>query len=408
MKYTKNFNLLILITTFFLLIISTSYSLGITIPSQSKFYFTPNMEFNIPFRILNNGNPQFINVNIDGDLKNYSSVTETRFWIETQSSHAINLIAKLPSNLEPGSHAVSIIATEVGDSSKDQNNGVTARTAVRHTIQVFVPYPNNYVTVRTKLSEIELNQKCQIPANIQNLGNNDNNVLFNLEILDENNNIILQKQPTPSSIYMIKSTDKDISLDIEECRDLNIGIYKVKTNYEFAGIKKSSESELRIGSFDVILLNYSKLIEAGKINKFTIKLKSIWNSVIKNIHFKLIIYNGTKEITNSEIAPFDMTGWKVVEKNIFIDAPSNEGNYNAKIELYYDTPKGQKKITKDVSIEVKKEKFNLIGYAIFSKGSIISIGLAIIIILSIYFIYRKYNGNTEIKSLKKIKPKSKK
>lgn len=377
------------------------YSIGMTVPSQTKFYFEPNFKIEIPYMILSNGGSQYIELNLDGDLAQYGALSEKRFWLESRENHNVKMIIQLPAELSPGTHSIAMVATEAGTS--DDSVGVSARTAVRNTISIFVPYPEDYVTSTIKQLMIEKGDVCSFETYIQNLGNKNNNVIFKIQILDENNNVMINKMPNPYEISVNKETHKNIALTIDECSSLTPGIYAVKTAYTYAGETKEISSELKVGSFDISILDHTKKIKKDNIEKVSIDIKSIWNEPIKNVVLRLTLYNNSKELTYSETAPFDINRWSTVSKNLFIDSPNAIGNYSAKIELIYPNENNQKiTVEKDITIEVYEQKkaFNLIGMATSKQGSYV-LGAIIVFIGIIYISY--HLGKTNVKGMKKKK-----
>ena len=377
-----------------------------TVPSTREFFFQPNMSLVVPYYVLNNAGGQYIQIEVQGDLAEYAYATEDQIWIDASSRHYVELHINLPEDIDSGIHEISIVATEI---EAEGSGNVIAKTAVRNRLKFYKPYPDDYILAELDLLESDKNTVCEFEADVNNLGSNDNVVTFDkISIIAvDTNETIIEATPMPRTYFIEKENHNTLTLELSECLDLPASIYKVKFDYSFADQSKSSFSELRVGSFDISVLNFTKDLTSGKINKFNLELQSIWNKGINQVSFKFTILdeNG-KPITYSESSLFDTSPWQIIDKQVFIDAPETPGEYNAQLILYYPDENGKRKeVVKDFKINVEKQRFDLVGLAIDNTGSII-IGVSFIILLiGLYIIKNRSNNKQQSKT--KIRKKKK-
>jgi len=403
--------LIILLSLFLIVIFSSSvYSIGITVPSEKQFYFEPNLELKIPYYIINNGKSQYIDVSVEGSLAEYGSVSENSFWVAAGDKHYVEFYIGLPESLEPGVHEIAIVATEaISDESS-----ISARTAVRGRITIFSPYPDDYAILTPKTYyHMEKNNPCNFEVSVNNYGSNNLIVNFDsIKIYDhlDLSNPVLNVIPNPRQQSTISKSQRNIEFLVPECTELEPGIYKVKFDYSFTDEHKSAATQLKVGSFDINIINYTDSLYVDEINKLQLRLGSMWNEAIHNVVLKVTIYDDSgNEITYSETSLFSIGAWETINKILFIDSPEEPGKYNSKILLSYsDEEQGPKSLEKNFVLSVENKKFDVEKYIDDNSGTLIIVSACIILLMGLYIVKsKKYNFNPNSKKTKKVKARKK-
>ena len=372
-------------------------ALGIT-PGRAVFDYSPGRQEDVNFKIINNEQKDMkVQIYVEGELNQtvtlYQKIVEFKSdELEKEFKYTFNL----PEILEgPGIHQVRIIAMEIPE-KVEQGTFIGATVAVATELYIKVPYPGKYLDLKLDIQESDVNDTTKFVVAASNFG--DQKVARAYAIID-----VLSK--TNEKIASIK-TDT-VEIDVKQRKDfaaewkadVGPGAYlaKVTVIYDdkIGTVEKVfNVGTLRIDLVDVVVDDF----RLGGIAKFTIVGENRWNSEIKEVYSRVLIYDAAnKTIADSKSASVDFPALEKTTMFAFWDtAGIDEGDYDGKIVLYY----ANKTTDREIRAKVRAEELNveivgLTANVVGPKGSgnsnfwLIAIVITLILINIAWFLYFK-------------------
>ena len=263
----------------FLVVVMAYFSNALAVsPASMEIDFSPEATYNISLRVTNNGeSPIEVRLSFDGEMKNYlllSDPTKETIPIASLASKFVNIMIKLPQVLEKaGKRVASITISETQASA----GAVSVLTSITVPISINVPYPGKYAELTVSANDISQHEKPTFDIVIKNLGKEViNSLIGHIEVLD--NNKIIESLVSSAISTKPQNTDK---LSLRSSMKYQSGEYKVFAYADYDGLKTPRENTvLRVGSLFINITDYTKELEQDKTNRFSIKIKNLWNKQI--------------------------------------------------------------------------------------------------------------------------------
>ena len=313
---------------------------------------------------------------------------------ELQKSVKYNI--KLPEKYdEPGTHEIKIVAREIPVDKAFEGTFVGASVAVVHIVRINVPYPGKYATVELKLGE-DTGQGADFIVYVNNFGTQK--IVSAKGIIDVYGPTNEKLTSLETGLVSVDSGARK-AMNVKWDENINSGKYYAKLTVLYDGNVAEYEKVFNVGIrlvdiLDIIVKNF----KLGGIAKFNILVENGWPEVISDVYTDLLISEKGQEIGRFKSAAEDIPALAKEELTAFWDtAGVEEGDYDAKISLYYD----DKIVEKDMKTKIS---FNSISFSGFT-GAVISdevggetsdtkilIGLVVILIIInlIWFVYFKF------------------
>ena len=313
-----------------------------------------------------------LEVYLEGDLKEYAELSTTHL----KGGGRVNVLLKLPQNIEkPGLHKLFIGAKQL---TKEEKGTIGVSANVRAVIKVYVPYPGKYAELDFSAKSANAGEPIEFRLKIFSRGKESINTLSRIEIYDFEDKKVgeLNLGETLVEAGSFKEIVKKWNTE-----GYSPGKYTAVAVVRYGSDDSqtaTAKREFRIGELYIDIVNYTKVLEREKINKFEIVVESFWNGVIDNVFANVTIpeYNIQFITPSSTLEPFE----KKTLKGYFDTTPIDKEQFKAKIEVHY---KG--KVTEKEALLKFKRK---IDYKIVVGAIILALSVLTSIIL-IIILYRR-------------------
>jgi hypothetical protein len=205
---TKGIVLFLLVLTTFITLLYSSTAIGLA-PSRTVIDFTPNLEQEQTFRIINTENKDMsIAIYPQGELAEYIVLENKIVDIKAdEAEKTIKYRLNLPKNLEPGTRSADLVqlpGKDIISAGKqvvnEQNSIVTATVVLVHQLKVNVPYPGKYAQGRLYISSASANEVATFTISLFNQGK---------EQIKNAKATVVIKGPTGEEIAVIKTNEMD-------------------------------------------------------------------------------------------------------------------------------------------------------------------------------------------------------
>ena len=367
-----NFFLIVVIMLF---LMNTISSLGIR-PAKIEINFQPGFERSFTYTVLTQNPKMEFELYTKGDLSEYVKLDKKKI----TGAGTFNAVLKLPDYIEkPGKHRILVGVKELFDEEL-VGTGIGTSVAIQSVIDVYVPYPGEYLEVSLKSHNVNIGEPVDFELGIISRGKEDVNVTPRIEINSDNRLV--------KTLYFknrkIKSQEK-IKLHKElDTTDYNPGKYNAVAVVDYGKIAKA-ESKFNIGDLVIYMINHTNQMIIGGIQKFRIEIESGWNNNIGGIHASVSVMNGSTFLINFETSSTSLTPWG--RKNItgFFDTSNfTKGFYDANITFFYYGGDVGKSSSESVKIEFidKPKQFRMLIIA----GVM---GILVLIVIVVFF-WKKY------------------
>lgn len=354
-----------------------SASLGIS-PAKITTNFKPNTEESFTFVITTESDIE-LEIYATGDLSEYVFFDKK----ELIGGGTFTATLKFPNNVsKPGAHRILVGAREKVD--KELIGTIGTLVAVQSPIDVIIPYPGRYLEIELSSHNVNIGDPVKFTLKLMNKGNEDLTLSPVIEVYSDK----IKKDTITFETRDLKSQE-EIGLQKElDTTNYSPGRYNAIAVVNYGSIA-NSESEFRVGSLFIELINYTKKMSIGGINKFEIEIESNWNNKINGAHAEVSFLENGKEKLKFKTSPIDLEPWEKKTIDGFFDTSNfTEGKHNANLTLTYYGESFGSSSNKIIEVEfIKKEK----------KIPWMSIGIAAVIginiILFIFFIKQFLSKN---------------
>ena len=374
-------------------------AIGIT-PVKMEFNFVPGEVHNFSVKIdsQREGNTTY-SVSFEGELGKYLSTSDkiNKITIEG-SSKTVYIVLSLPESLEKAGQRTA--AVTISETSPDPG-AVAVLTAIKIPISVWVPYPGRYLEISLDAKDIEEKERPIFKVAANNMGKeNLKNVVANIEVYS---NDLLFESISSNTESMGSQSRSDMF--IRSKKAYSAGEYAVIASVSYDGLATPKEkATLRVGALFVNITDHTTEIEKGKVNKFAIKLKSLWNEPISSIAAELKLLDLNNNIKDEvKTSSIDLKPWQDDQITTFLDATNlSLGSYNVEAKLLYEGISRTEilpVVVKEKVLEEQpaQEKFDRYKYILV--GSIV-LGILIVLMDVIFVVYFRKKQHKELKEFK--------
>lgn len=194
------------------------------------------------------------------------------------------------------------------------------------------------------------------------------------------------------------NAEETLSAEIDT-RSMESGEYLAKATVTYDGKTASASSRFRIGVLAVKIINYTRIFERGKVNKFEVEVESRWNRKIDKIYSEIFIENENESLKTPSIS---LNPWKEGTLLSYWEVPADKElkEYNAKIVVYHEA--NQTEGQANLQVVMSKEEIRRRNMTLAGLG-----GAAALLLISAVLIYFSRKRKAKIKNEAK-KKKAKK
>lgn len=356
-------------------------SIGIT-PAVKVIEYKPSAEQSATFNVYNNEDEAFnAKIEFRGGLSEFFVLKENTIYIPADKKLTpFDIVINMPEKLEkPGFYSTDIIVTKQPLTSIGEGKTqIGTSPSVTGKLNIRVPYPGKYIEARLVVESSEEDARFIMP--VFNYGKESTEVNANIGIYEQDKIADIKT----NSILLGKNSQGKLEAKWP-CKK---GNYDATANINYDGKVIELKKNFDIGS---VLMNITRIFvenfQLGKIAKFNIHLKNIWNKE-NDVHCELsIIDKDGNEILKSETDSKIIQPYAEDEITAYLDTANlQRGIYDLKILTYYNGAASEK------IIEVTVSGYGIKGLLIETPSAITKEGpvlllIFIVIALVAYLVY---------------------
>ncbi|MCK5449666.1 hypothetical protein KAI32_02275 [Candidatus Pacearchaeota archaeon] len=333
------------------------YALSGVSPASYEIDFKPNLKQNFNFNFLFDEDIE-AEVYVSGDLKDYVKL-DKKF---LKGGGRVIASIDFPSEIEiPGVHRIRIGAKQLAS----EGGGIAIVSDVGGVIKVKVPYPGKYVGLEFKTSNANVGEDINLELIVSSMGKEDIYAHPILKIFNSDGEI----EQIDLGEKFIASTKSAEFLKKLSTVNYKPGDYEVSAVVEYGGEKPVIASvPFRLGELRVEISNWTKVFERDKINRFEIRIESLWNDPIESLYASVEIVDYNVQFSTPSIS---LEPWKKDILTGFFDARDiDEEKFKANITLFYDGHT----TSKIVDLEFEKE---------FDSRLYVTLAIAVIVLIAV-------------------------
>jgi len=321
------------------------------------------------------GTDRETNVSLSGDLLEYIS-------IENLNHDSFDLVIQFPQvYITPGIYWFGLTVRELPVAEE----GMSSLVSVSRKFKVEVYSDEKAVDV--SLSAQDVNQGTIVPLTmtVTSRGYKDINQIWGeISILDQTGKQIgwvkTPTKPLPAlAAETITAEFNTSTIPAAEYRAFGILHYDDKD--------KKANTTFRVGNVDLILLNYTSVVEPG-FNTFTMQIMNNWGNELNDVFGKVFVHDAELLHTPS----IDLEPWQKGILQGIIKIELEPGVYNGSINLFFEGE--QKEVP--IQLSVLAPLLPLVGQATaqpssFPYGWVIGLGAVIILLIIVIIILTRKN-----------------
>ncbi len=325
-------------------------------------------------------------VSLGGSFARYANITPL---IDNQ----FDLIINFPEEpITPGTYSLSLSATEVAEA---EVAGIGSLTSVSKQFVVEVYSWDKEITASLSAPSVNENGTVHFAVTVQSRTYSDIDsvrakiTIFNLEnvTLAE---VYTNRRPLPSLA-------EDVLTASFNTTGLRPAQYFARAFIEYDGRKKIADATFRIGTMDLILLNYTRTLERG-FTLFQVLVSNNWGNELRNVYAKLILQDQFLMMQPLLQTPSIALGpWQegIVEGFVKIDFPA--GEYNGTIQLFFEGEQKEEPAEFTVIESISPEKVKA-DIELSRKNMIIQLLAIGVLILIVFILFLLKNTSRKSKS----------
>lgn len=353
----------IFLLIFLLINCSGVYALSGVSPASYEIDFKPNLKQDFKFNfVFDEG--VVAEIYVSGDLKEYVNLDKVSLTGKERVVVSLNLPADIE---EPGIHRIRIGARQI--SSGDE--GISIVSDVGGVIKVKVPYPGKYADLDFKITNANAGEDIELELTVSSKGTEDIYAHPVFKISNSEGEI----EQIDLGEKFIASTKIEKFSKILSTTNYKPGDYNVTAVVDYGGENLAIANVVfRLGELRVEVYNWTKVFEKDKINRFEIRVESLWNDPIDNLYASVDIVGYDIQFSTPSMS---LEPWKKDILTGFFDTRDiEEDRFKANITLFYDGHT----TTKIVDLEFEEE-FDIRLYVILTIILIVLITVMMFLML---------------------------
>lgn len=325
------------------------------------------------------------------DITSYFTITPNR--IENllgSRTETFTVKLVLPESIDIPGETENRVKVRIDSSASGVLKAVPS-LAIRYII--FVLYPFKYIEWSFSAPHMNINETKEFAVNLQNLGEPTIDLAYaDVSFISLESGQIIRNLKTNTENNISSKETKKLNVSFNSA-NLKPGNYKAIATLYWDTNVSVVEKEFRIGTKQVKILNFTKLVEVNAITKFDIIIQSGWNTKISDIYADITVYdiNTGQKLREFKSLNTDLNAWQTKTVVAYFDTKRLEkGEYKVVINLRYEgvttTAEGIIRIDENIDAEIVEEipgKFKLDLSGIFTPMNILILLLILFIIINI-------------------------
>ena len=330
-----------LICCMFLLVALIPYVRAIAVsPASINIDFSPGEKYNMTLTIFNNGNSlENLKVSIDGDLSEYASLSDPRdelISIDRGETKKIQIMLSLPKDMDrAGKLRLNVQISE----TTGPGGPIAILTGISIPITLNVPYPGKYMEISLEPNDVSENEKPSFKATVKNFGvETIGKTIIHVDVYE---NDALREKLSSELLSDIISQGAEFAV-LRSSQRYKPGFYHVEAYAVYDGKNTQTiKGLLKVGQLFVNITDYTRRLEADKVNRFTLKVKSLWNKGIGNLNADIVLLDLDNRIKDKvKTSTMNLGEWGEATLETFLDTANlTSGTYMVNATLNYEDKK---------------------------------------------------------------------
>ena len=357
----------IILIVLMLILLPSAFSLGLTGKKLSPIIYEPDKVIINHYKI--DGANSEVEVTVGGDLQEYITLSEV-------TGDEFDLMIHFPDEfIEPGTYSFGLSVKEVTDSLSP---GVSSLIAVSKSFIVEVYSHEKALEISLGASDVNENGTVPFVVNLRSRTYSDiDSVKAGITIYNSENNSVGKVNTNEGPLPALQVGELKASFD---SIGLTAGDYSALALVNFDGIQEVAETKFKIGALDLILKNYTHVLEQG-FSEFVVKVGNNWGNGIQNVYAKLLI----NDIELLQTPSINLNPWQEGELKGIVKIELEPGKYDGLLQLFYE---GEFK-EENVKITIIKSNKGSLGVALYLIIGGVVIIVILMIVLSILLVRKK-------------------
>lgn len=355
----------------FILFIPFVESIGLSGIRLSPIIHIPGKSLTNHYFITDTSLP--VDVALGGSFARYAQVTPV---VDNQFELMINFPTE---PIAPGTYSLSLSATEVAET---EFAGIGSLTSVSKQFVVEVYSWDKEITASLSAPSVNENGTVHFAVTVQSRTYSDiDSVRAKITIFNLENVTLAEVYTNRRALPALGQETLTASFNTTGLRP---GQYFAQALVEYDGRQKVADASFRIGTMELILLNYTQTLEQG-FTLFQARVFNNWGNELRNVYAKLILQDQFQIMQPLLQTPsIALQPWQegIVEGIVKIDFPA--GEYNGTIQLFFEGEQKEESVEFIVIESISPEKVKA-DIELSRKNMIIQL-LAIGVLILIVFI----------------------
>lgn len=320
-----------------LLLFHSTFALDVQGLKLSPITFEPGKTIINHYIITGTNKP--VVAELSGSLIEYVQITEI-------VNNEFDLIIKVPEKLpEPGTYWFSM---HVKETDENAAAGIGSLLSITLRFQVEVPPHGKKISISFSVPDINEDQPMNFVISVQSRGlENIDSLQGQITVYDLLNNSVGTVNTAEKSLTALSSGELTA---VFETKNLLPANYWAEAIVFYDGEQMSTSDTFKIGNLDLILVNYTQVLEHG-FAEFKALIENNWGNPLETVYAQLFI-NGTEFLHTPTIS---LAPWQRGELKGIIKTNLNPGEYDAVLKLFFDKESKEEPIKIIISdVEQKK------------------------------------------------------
>lgn len=321
-----------LFLTIFIFTFSFSLAIGMSPPIIEADYQEGTIyEFDV--KIINNGaSTSAIRMNSEGPYADYVDFSKDMFEFKSgQAYETIKVVVRLPSYDKLTHFGKQRIVIRASEGAPTQSSGFFAvTTAISGWFIIDIPVPGQYGTVESFAVDNTLDGgEAAFRMLLRNRGTQDLNDASAIITVTDYSGFVLDTLTYPTINIGVEEDFELAGVIPSSSYDPSLYFAHVSFRYNVENAPQNKSDQFFVGSTDIQLLDYTKNLTIGKINKIKLDLQSLWGSPLRNIRGVFSFQGGEQSLP-----VIDFDAFEKISQEVFIDVPQvNASTLDATLEL---------------------------------------------------------------------------
>jgi len=363
--------------------------------SERHLLFTPGLTRSLSFNVFG---AKHIDVFLTGDLREYITIDDPE---PNGSARAVKLILKLPEQLEPGKHVSYLYAREASPGGM-----IGARASVGVGISVLSLYPTPYLQAGLSVPNTAVSQPTVATLSLTSWSKVVTpDAWADLVVKDQRG---AERLTTASQHVQVPAQGSQKVLVSLQTNRLEPGRYTVEALIHGAQPNLTATTSFKVGTLDLALRHYTKIVSAEKVNRFSFTIENRWNQPLHELYGDVVVWKLDEKTPTTTVKGFDIADLKTYLDFSRFNVTTNT-TLDGNLTVHYTTPEGERgEKVFPISVTVvpdavpasklsPRELQQARNFPIpLNSLTLLYLALLVLVIINLFLLFRRGGGKEEI------------